>query len=70
MRKLAVAMGGRAETMNGLAGFGDLMLTCSSRQSRNQTVGRRLAQGESIETILKSMEEGKSTYINYSPAMQ
>ncbi len=50
-------MGGRRETLAGLSGFGDLMLTCSSRMSRNQTVGRRLAGGESIKDILASMEE-------------
>ena len=57
MRKLAIAMGGRRETLAGLSGFGDLMLTCSSRMSRNQTVGRRLATGENIKDILASMEE-------------
>lgn len=57
MKKLAVAMGGRAETLAGLSGVGDLVLTANSKQSRNFTVGFRLAQGESLEAITESMGE-------------
>lgn len=52
MARLGVAMGGRPETFSGLAGMGDLIATCSSKQSRNNTVGLRLGQGESIEEIV------------------
>eukprot|EP01126_Amoeba_proteus_P011112 TRINITY_DN1443_c0_g1_i3.p1 TRINITY_DN1443_c0_g1~~TRINITY_DN1443_c0_g1_i3.p1 ORF type:complete len:147 (-),score=29.32 TRINITY_DN1443_c0_g1_i3:38-478(-) len=57
MTKIALAMGARAETLSGLAGIGDLMLTCFGSASRNQSVGLRLGQGERIEDILNSMSE-------------
>jgi glycerol-3-phosphate dehydrogenase (NAD(P)+) len=46
MSRLAVAMGGRAETLAGLSGLGDLSLTCSSGQSRNFALGRAMGAGE------------------------
>jgi glycerol-3-phosphate dehydrogenase (NAD(P)+) len=55
MTRLGMAMGGEGLTFAGLAGMGDLIATCSSTQSRNNTVGVRLGQGESIEAILSSM---------------
>lgn len=47
--RLAVAMGGQARTLAGLAGLGDLVLTCSGNLSRNRRVGVALAQGRSLE---------------------
>eukprot|EP00930_Biecheleria_cincta_P098312 TRINITY_DN89981_c0_g1_i1.p1 TRINITY_DN89981_c0_g1~~TRINITY_DN89981_c0_g1_i1.p1 ORF type:complete len:398 (+),score=45.31 TRINITY_DN89981_c0_g1_i1:44-1237(+) len=55
LTSLCTAMGGKAETIAGLAGFGDLMLTCTSSQSRNYRCGTRLTKGDSIEDILKDM---------------
>ena len=55
MTRLGVAMGGRAETFAGLAGMGDLIATCSSKQSRNNTVGLQLGAGKPIAEILASM---------------
>ena len=52
MTRLGVALGGRPETFAGLAGMGDLIATCSSRQSRNNQVGLQLGQGRSIEEVL------------------
>ena len=55
------AYGGRRQTMMGLSGFGDLLLTCSSPQSRNMSLGRALGQGQTLEEILggrKSVSEG------------
>ena len=52
LTRLAVALGGRAETVAGLCGLGDLVLTCSSAQSRNMTVGLALGRGESLEQAL------------------
>jgi glycerol-3-phosphate dehydrogenase (NAD(P)+) len=52
MTRLAVAKGGKAETMAGLCGLGDLVLTCSSPQSRNMSVGLALGSGESLEEAL------------------
>ncbi|MCH7934470.1 MAG: NAD(P)-dependent glycerol-3-phosphate dehydrogenase [Gemmatimonadetes bacterium] len=64
MRRLGVAMGARAATFSGLAGMGDLVLTCTGTLSRNRTVGYRLGQGESLEDILAEMSavaEGVAT---------
>jgi len=57
MRKLALAMGADAVTIAGLAGIGDLMLTCYGALSRNRTVGYRLGKGESLQEIMDSMSE-------------
>lgn len=53
--RLAVACGGQAETLSGLAGIGDLVLTCTGTLSRNRTVGLELAKGRSLEDIVSSM---------------
>jgi glycerol-3-phosphate dehydrogenase (NAD(P)+) len=52
LTRLAVAAGGRAETMAGLAGLGDLVLTCTGDLSRNRQVGMKLAQGLQLGEIL------------------
>lgn len=57
MKKLAMAMGAQAQTLNGLSGIGDLMLTCFGPASRNRTVGVRLGQGEKLDAILASLPE-------------
>jgi glycerol-3-phosphate dehydrogenase (NAD(P)+) len=54
LTRLAVAAGGRAETMSGLAGLGDLVLTCTGDLSRNRQVGLKLAAGIKLESILNS----------------
>ncbi|SFS37973.1 NAD(P)H-dependent glycerol-3-phosphate dehydrogenase [Brevundimonas viscosa] len=61
MTRLGVALGGRAETVSGLCGLGDLVLTCSSPQSRNMSLGLALGQGQTIEQALagkRSVAEG------------
>lgn len=57
MTRLALGLGAEPATMAGLAGLGDLVLTCTGSLSRNRTVGTRLAQGESIEEITASMRQ-------------
>ena len=52
LTRLAVALGGRAETVAGLCGLGDLVLTCSSPQSRNMSLGLALGRGESLAAAL------------------
>jgi glycerol-3-phosphate dehydrogenase (NAD(P)+) len=52
MTRLAVALGARAETVAGLCGLGDLVLTCSSPQSRNMSVGLALGGGRTLEEAL------------------
>jgi glycerol-3-phosphate dehydrogenase (NAD(P)+) len=54
MRRLGEAMGARPETLMGLSGLGDLILTCGSPQSRNMSLGRALGQGKSLAEILGS----------------
>ena len=51
--RLGIALGGRLETFAGLAGMGDLVLTCTGALSRNRTVGVLLGQGKTIEEILR-----------------
>jgi glycerol-3-phosphate dehydrogenase (NAD(P)+) len=55
--RLGVAMGADVTTFRGLAGMGDLVLTCTGGLSRNRTVGQRLGRGETLEEILGSMRE-------------
>ena len=52
LTRLAVALGARAETLSGLCGLGDLVLTCSSAQSRNNSVGLALGRGQTLEEAL------------------
>ena len=52
LTRMAVALGGRAETVAGLCGLGDLVLTCSSPQSRNMSVGLALGRGQTLEEAL------------------
>lgn len=56
MTRLAVAMGGKPQTLAGLAGLGDLVLTCNGDLSRNRTVGVELAKGRRLEEITGSMK--------------
>lgn len=55
--RLAVAMGGRAETLAGLAGMGDLVATCMSPLSRNHQVGVRLGKGETLTQIMDNQQQ-------------
>ena len=67
--KLGVAMGATYNTFYGLSGIGDLYVTCSSKFSRNRSVGERLGKGERLKDIVKGMkmiaegvETAKSAY--------
>ena len=55
MTRLAVACGGRADTMAGLAGLGDLVLTCTGGLSRNRSVGVELGHGRKLPEIIAGM---------------
>ena len=65
MTRLVVACGGRMETMSGLAGLGDLVLTCTGGLSRNRSVGVELGRGRKLPEIIARMHgsvaEGVST---------
>ena len=59
--RLAVAKGGRAETLTGLSGLGDLTLTCTAMQSRNHSLGVALGEGRALADVLaerRSVAEG------------
>ena len=53
--RVAVACGARADTMAGLAGIGDLVLTCTGGLSRNRTVGVELGKGRKLDEIISGM---------------
>ncbi len=55
MRRFVVAMGGSPETVSGIAGVGDLVLTATGALSRNRRVGYELGKGKSLEEILRGM---------------
>lgn len=55
MARFGAALGARHETFMGLAGVGDLVLTCTGDASRNRTVGLRLAAGESLDEIVAAL---------------
>ncbi|HJT88896.1 MAG TPA: NAD(P)H-dependent glycerol-3-phosphate dehydrogenase [Bryobacteraceae bacterium] len=56
MTRLAVALGAQAKTLSGLAGLGDLVLTCTGELSRNRSVGIELARGRTLPEIVNSMK--------------
>jgi glycerol-3-phosphate dehydrogenase (NAD(P)+) len=56
MTRLAIALGARPETLSGLAGLGDLVLTCTGSLSRNRRVGIELGKGRSLAEILEGMK--------------
>jgi glycerol-3-phosphate dehydrogenase (NAD(P)+) len=56
MTRLAVSMGGKSQTLAGLSGLGDLVLTCTGELSRNRKVGLELAQGRKLDEIVNSMK--------------
>ncbi|HEY4740988.1 MAG TPA: NAD(P)H-dependent glycerol-3-phosphate dehydrogenase [Candidatus Acidoferrales bacterium] len=55
MSRLGIALGGKQETMAGLAGMGDLVLTCTGALSRNRSVGVELGRGRKLDEIIGSM---------------
>jgi len=64
MTRFGLALGARPETLTGLSGLGDLVLTCSSTSSRNYSLGRRIGEGRSAAELLsdrKTIAEGAFT---------
>jgi glycerol-3-phosphate dehydrogenase (NAD(P)+) len=66
----AVAYGGRAETLAGLAGLGDLIATCESPLSRNNTAGRLLGQGYSFSEVIKQMNQTAEGLSSVGPVLE
>ena len=56
MSRLGVAMGGHIETFNGLTGIGDLIVTCSSRHSRNRKAGYLIGQGRTMQEAMNEVQ--------------
>ncbi len=69
MKRLGCALGAHAETFSGLSGMGDLIVTCTSRLSRNRAVGEKLGRGQSIESILAGMEQVAEGVANSASAL-
>jgi glycerol-3-phosphate dehydrogenase (NAD(P)+) len=66
--RLGIALGAASETFAGLSGLGDLIVTCTSRHSRNRAVGERLGKGESMKSITDSMKQVAEGVCNCSLA--
>ena len=67
---IAVAYGGRAETLAGLAGLGDLIATCESSLSRNNTAGRLLGQGYTYAEVVKQMSQTAEGLSSVAPILE
>ena len=64
LRRFGQALGAKPETLMGLSGLGDLLLTCGSPQSRNMSLGHALGEGQALQTVLagrRSVAEGVYT---------
>lgn len=70
MTDFAVAFGARAETLAGLAGLGDLIATCESSLSRNNTAGRLLGQGYSFSDVVKQMNQTAEGLSSVAPILE
>lgn len=70
MTDFAVANGAQPETLQGLAGLGDLIATCQSPLSRNNTAGRLLGQGYSFQDVVKQMEQTAEGLASVAPVLQ
>jgi glycerol-3-phosphate dehydrogenase (NAD(P)+) len=68
MTRLGVALGARPATFAGLAGLGDLVLTCTGALSRNRTVGVEVGKGRSIEDVLAGRETVAEGVLNAQSA--
>ncbi|GAB3616789.1 NAD(P)H-dependent glycerol-3-phosphate dehydrogenase [Okibacterium endophyticum] len=70
MTDFAVAQGAKPETLAGLAGLGDLIATCQSPLSRNNTAGRLLGQGYSYQAVVKQMQQTAEGLASVAPVLE
>lgn len=70
MTDFAVAFGAHHETLQGLAGLGDLIATCQSPLSRNNTAGRLLGQGYRFDDVVKQMNQTAEGLASVAPVLQ
>jgi glycerol-3-phosphate dehydrogenase (NAD(P)+) len=68
MTRLGMSLGAHATTFSGLSGMGDLIVTCTSKLSRNRAVGERIGRGESIDDILGGMKQAAEGVWNCASA--
>jgi glycerol-3-phosphate dehydrogenase (NAD(P)+) len=68
--RFGCALGARADTFAGLSGMGDLIVTCSSRHSRNRAVGERIGRGEPVASILAGMTQAAEGVWNCAQAVE
>jgi glycerol-3-phosphate dehydrogenase (NAD(P)+) len=68
MTRLGVALGAKADTFAGLAGLGDLVLTCTGALSRNRAVGVAIGQGRTLEEALAGKESVAEGVLNTESA--
>ncbi|MGO1328526.1 MAG: NAD(P)H-dependent glycerol-3-phosphate dehydrogenase [Idiomarina loihiensis] len=64
LTRLGLKLGAKSETFTGMAGLGDLILTCTDNQSRNRRFGMALGQGKGVEEALKSIGQSVEGYRN------
>jgi glycerol-3-phosphate dehydrogenase (NAD(P)+) len=70
MTDFAVAHGAQSETLSGLAGLGDLIATCQSPLSRNNTAGRLLGQGYQFDDVVKQMQQTAEGLASVAPVLE
>jgi glycerol-3-phosphate dehydrogenase (NAD(P)+) len=70
MTQFAVAYGAKPETLSGLAGLGDLIATCESPLSRNNTAGRLLGQGYSYQDVVRQMNQTAEGLASVAPVLE
>lgn len=70
MTDFAVAQGAQSETLQGLAGLGDLIATCQSPLSRNNTAGRLLGQGYGYKEVVAQMQQTAEGLASVAPVLQ
>jgi glycerol-3-phosphate dehydrogenase (NAD(P)+) len=70
MTRLGVALGAERDTFAGLSGMGDLIVTCTSRLSRNRSVGERIGKGESVDQIMRNMQQAVEGIWNCRQAVE
>ena len=68
MTRLGCAVGAQAKTFSGLSGLGDLIVTCTSKLSRNRSVGERIGRGEKVDDILGGMAQATEGIWNCASA--
>lgn len=64
LTRLGLAVGGKAETFTGMAGLGDLILTCTDNQSRNRRFGMALSEGKTVEQAMQDIGQAVEGYRN------